>query len=317
MNVLSLFNGMSCGALALDRAGIKVDKYYSSEIDQYANIVTQANYPGTIQLGDILNWREWDIDWSSISLLIAGSPCQGFSFSGLQLEFDDVRSKLFFVFVDIWKHIKKLNPGIKFLLENVKMTGRSRDIISEYLGVQPVLINSSLVSAQNRKRYYWANWAFNQPEDTGILLKDIVDHEQDCSSLIISNTAIKRISPDKTGTLNTKNNSGQLSLDSGTTFIHFIGRGNNPAGARAINGKVPTLSASSWQQNNFLAWIKDNDISLRRLSPVECERLQNVPEDYTNHVSNTQRYKLLGNGWTINVIVYILQQLFVSEVENG
>ena len=175
MNVLSLFDGMSCGQIALNRIGIKPKNYYASELDKYAIKVTQTNYPDTIQLGDVTAWREWDIDWSSIDLLIGGSPCQGFSFAGKQLAFDDPRSKLFFVYVDILNHIRSVNPNIKFMLENVKMKKEYLDVISEQIGVQPVFINSALVSAQNRQRYYWANWEFGQPEDKGVVLADILE----------------------------------------------------------------------------------------------------------------------------------------------
>lgn len=133
INVLSLFDGMSCGQIALNRIGIKPSKYYAAELDKYAITVTQANYPGTIQLGDVTKWREWDLDWASIDLLIGGSPCQGFSFAGKQLAFDDPRSKLFFVYVDILNHIKSVNPNVKFLLENVKMKKEFLDVITESL----------------------------------------------------------------------------------------------------------------------------------------------------------------------------------------
>lgn len=133
--VLSLFDGISCGRIALERAGINVEKYYASEIDKYAIKVSQDNWNDIIQLGDINNWKQWDIDWSKIDLLIGGSPCQGFSFAGKQLNFNDERSKLFFTFVDILNHIKKLNPNVKFLLENVKMKKEWQDIITESLFV--------------------------------------------------------------------------------------------------------------------------------------------------------------------------------------
>ena len=175
MNVLSLFDGMACGRIALDRAGISVDRYYASEIDKYAIKVSSTNYPDIIQLGDVTQWESWDIDWGSVDLLIGGSPCQGFSFAGKQLAFDDPRSKLFFVYVDILRHIRSLNPNVKFMLENVKMKKEYLDVISDQLGVKPVFINSALVSAQNRQRYYWANWSFNQPEDKGIVLADILE----------------------------------------------------------------------------------------------------------------------------------------------
>lgn len=340
MNVLSLFDGMSCGRIALDRAGIKVDKYYASELDKYAIKVTHENWPDTEQLGDVTKWREWNVDWSIIDFLIGGSPCQGFSFAGKQLAFDDPRSRLFFVYVDIRNHINdernRAGKGeVKFMLENVKMKKECLDIISEQLGVKPVFINSALVSAQNRQRYYWANWEFVQPEDKGIILIDILEDDIDhaffhsekaieymsrCVSdgrnhwdfnhhsdadkdkstcvtanthkgvpynvLVISDKALRRIqrgkyskpkfNPVKTGAINTKNNSGQLSLDSGTTLVS--------SGGFKIG-------------------------CVRRLSPTECERLQTVPDGYTSCVSNTQRYKMLGNGWTVDVIAHIFKEL--------
>lgn len=172
MRVLSLFDGISCGRVALERAGIPVEKYYASEIDKYAIQIAQKNYPDTIQLGDVCK-----IDFSkyidNVDLIIGGSPCQGFSFAGKQLNFDDPRSKLFFEFV---RAIREIQPKY-FLLENVKMKQEFQDVISEHLGVQPIEINSALVSAQNRKRLYWTNIPnVTVPQDKGILLKDIV-HE--------------------------------------------------------------------------------------------------------------------------------------------
>ena len=136
MNVLSLFDGMSCGQIALNRIGIKPANYYASEVDKHAIKVTQANYPDTIQLGDVTKSREWGIDWSSIDLLMGGSPCQGFSFAGKGLAFDDPRSKLFFVYVDILNHIKSVNPNVKFLLENVKMKKEHMDVITHLANCQ-------------------------------------------------------------------------------------------------------------------------------------------------------------------------------------
>lgn len=156
ITVLSLFDGISCGRIALERAGIKVKEYYASEIDQFAMQVSKKNYPTIIQLGDVTTWRKWDIDWANIDLLIGGSPCQGFSFAGKQLNFNDDRSKLFFEYVDILNHIKSMNPNIKFLLENVRMKKEYQDVISSYLGTTPIKINSALVSAANR--LYWAKW---------------------------------------------------------------------------------------------------------------------------------------------------------------
>lgn len=189
--VLSLFDGMSCGQIALKELDHNV-KYYASEIDKFAIQQTQHNFPGIIQLGDITKWKEWDIDWSKIDLILAGSPCQGFSFAGKQLNFSDPRSALFFVFVDILNHVKKMNPDVKFLLENVNMKKEYLRIISEHMGLFPVRINSNLISAQNRDRWYWTNirtketglfrelWTdIPQPSDRSILLKDILQPEEE------------------------------------------------------------------------------------------------------------------------------------------
>ncbi len=174
MNILSLFDGISCGRVALVRANIVVDRYYASEINKFAIKISDKNYPDIIRFGDIVNWQAWDINWSEIDLILAGSPCQGFSFSGKQLTFDDPRSRLFFVFVDILNHIRSVNPKVKFLLENVRMKKEYQQIISNSVNVEAMMINSSLVSAQDRKRLYWFNWTALQPEDKYILLKDII-----------------------------------------------------------------------------------------------------------------------------------------------
>ena len=177
MIVVSCFDGMSCGMIAAERAGLNVTEYHAFEIDEYAIEVSNKNYPNIIHHGDINQWKKANIDWHNVGLLIGGSPCQGFSFAGKQLAFDDPRSALFFKFVEILKYIRLFNPHVKFLLENVKMKKEHLDVISETLGVEPVFINSSLVSAQNRQRYYWCNWHVPQPEDKGIMLADILETE--------------------------------------------------------------------------------------------------------------------------------------------
>jgi DNA-cytosine methyltransferase len=170
MNVLSLFDGMSCGRLALDRLDIKVDNYYAAEIDKYATQVSEANYPDIIRLGDVCKVKAKDLP--KIDLILAGSPCQGFSFAGKQLAFDDPRSALFFEFVRI---LKECDPKY-FLLENVKMKKEFLHIITQQVGVEPILINSALVSAQNRQRYYWTNIpGVEQPEQRGIVLRDVLE----------------------------------------------------------------------------------------------------------------------------------------------
>lgn len=188
-NVLSLFDGISCGQVALRKAGIIYDKYYASEIEKQPIWITQYNFPNTIQLGDVENWRDWDIEWDKIDLLIGGSPCTNLSIAGNREGLKGEQSRLFYAYVDILNHLKKFNPNIKFLLENVEsMSDSDKGIINSHMGCKPIMINSSLVSAQNRKRYYWFNWnlkkeslfgiptcSIPQPEDKHILLKDILE----------------------------------------------------------------------------------------------------------------------------------------------
>jgi len=261
MNVLSLFDGMSCGRIALDRAGIEVKKYYASELDKYAITVTQENWPDTVQLGDVTNWKEWDIDWASIDLLIGGSPCQGFSFAGKQLAFDDPRSKLFFVYVDILNHIKSVNPDVKFMLENVKMKKEYLNIISEQLGVEPVFINSALVSAQNRQRYYWANWEFGQPEDKGLVLADIIEDG--------------RVDRDKPHCIDANYYKG------GNLKSYFTKSRRQLVFTEKSLALLSTMykeNAKSMIQRNKKGWlVLDEDlVTYRKLTPTECERLQTV-----------------------------------------
>lgn len=285
MNILSLFDGMSCGRIAAERAGFTVNKYYASEVDKHAIKVSQANWPDIIHLGDVTKWREWSIDWSSIDLLIGGSPCQGFSFAGKQLAFDDPRSALFFVYVDILNHIRSVNPDVKFMLENVKMKKEHMDVISEYLGVQPVFINSDLVSAQNRQRYYWANWKIEQPEDKGVTFGDIKEvGAPEC----------------------------HYYTESG---LDWIKRHSERTGKRlriwADGDKCQMLEASMFKNYSEQRFFAIQDLKgLRYISLLECERAQTVPEGYTALVSNTQRYKMLGNGWTVDVIAHIFQLMF-------
>ncbi len=378
MNVLSLFDGMSCGRLALELQGFKVDRYFASEIDKHAMQVTQSRWPETVQLGDVtkVSYKNGEliadgqVIWKGrIDLCCAGSPCQGFSKAGKGLNFDDPRSKLFFEFVRILNEVKSENPDVIFLLENVEMLQEWQDVISKFVGISPIKINSTLVSAQNRVRLYWTNIAIQsdmfghsipgipQPKDRGIVLRDILESEVD-EKFYLSDKAMARIKrknvnfqpqidPDKTGTLNTKNNSGQLSVDSGTTLItdkvvvhsgygrtggikqggtgplsredgktycidtnansnrievvvHQRSRGKNEGGEHLE--KVPTLTSNRWEHNHAVEFKS----RIRRLTPIECERLQGVPDNYTDGVSDTQRYRMLGNGWQVDTIRYIL-----------
>ena len=327
MNVLSLFDGMSCGRIALDRLGIKVDNYYASEIDKYAMKVSEANYPDIIQVGDIT-----ELDLSTlpkIDLIMGGSPCQGFSFAGKQLAFDDPRSALFFEFV---RCVKELKPKY-FLLENVRMKKEYLDVISEYMGVEPIMINSALVSAQNRVRYYWTNIpGIEQPEQRSIVLRDILedgfDSERDKSYCIdanyykgasveqykkkcrrqLVNKAIKIDKEKKQLTIKEATKKGYTTIEDGDCFDMTFPNSKTRRG-RNMKDKSNCLTAANYDYMRYEHSEEDKEVYWRKLTPVECERLQTVPDNYTNHVSNTQRYKMLGNGWTIEVITHILKNI--------
>ena len=393
ITVLSLFDGMSCGQLALQKLGIKVKQYYAAEIDKHAIQVTQHNFPNTIQLGDVT--KVFAKDLPKIDLLIGGSPCQGFSFAGKQLAFDDPRSKLFFEFVRLKN---ECNPTY-FMLENVKMKKEFEIIISKYMGVAPIEINSALLSAQNRVRLYWTNIAAEpyglfgdmqcmipQPKDKGILLRDILQSNV-ADKYYLTDKAIDRLNkaqligikakvdPEKSGTITIKNQSGQLAIDNSTTLI-VASRGRNPenpkiresgleteqhleprfdgktncitsvkkdnlvmqlnpstesggvqpyqqnriydidgispalmaqmsCGTHAIMEKSPCLHGFEHGTNGQLNKQLAKGGLIRRLTEVECERLQTVPDNYTSIVSSTQRYRMFGNGWTVDVIAHI------------
>ena len=278
MKVLSLFDGISCGMVALERAGIPVDTYYASEIDKNAIAISQKNYPNIIRLGDVTKWREWDIPWAEIDLLIGGSPCQGFSFAGKQLNFNDPRSKLFFEFVDILNHIRKHNPNVKFLLENVKMKAEWRDVISGYLGVKPIRINSALVSAAKRDRLYWANFDVEMPDDKGITFDDINQHSTDW----LSDTYIDKVS---------KWNAQQDPITN-TTFI-------------GTNSKLPCLTARGYNQSHSGMILISDGNKYRYLTNNEAELAMTLPVDYTAGITDRERARCLGNGWTVDVIAHI------------
>lgn len=303
MNILSLFDGMSCGRIAAERAGFSVENYYASEIDKYAITVTQANWPNTIQLGDVTKWREWDIDWSSIDLLIGGSPCQGFNFAGEQLAFDDPRSALFFEYVDILSHIRLVSPSVKFMLENVKMKKEYLTVISEKLEVKPVFINSALVSAQNRQRYYWANWDFGQPEDKGIILNDIIDIK-----LPSCNIGISVREKSKCIRVGGRNSPFACKQEWDSPYIKTdkkLIKKKNQLKASCLTG-----GANSGGNHSDMDII-NTPLSTRRYTITECERIQTVPDGYTQDkgISSSQCYKMLGNGWTVDVIAHIFSFL--------
>jgi DNA (cytosine-5)-methyltransferase 3A len=308
MNVLSLFDGMSCGQIALNKAAIKYDKYFASEIDKYAIKVTQENFPNTIQLGDVTK-----IDFKSLSkidLLIGGSPCQGFSFAGKQLNFNDSRSALFFEYVRL---LKELKPKW-FLLENVRMKKESEDVITKHLGVSPIEINSSLFSAQNRKRLYWTNISISPYKDKNILLADILEtlsigvikdrgewKERSDKSQCLDANYFK--APDNHGQRTMLFEKNRLSETCVSKFRKY--------GIKFLNEcdpKAKVLTASDYLKlGKYGNYLESNDVPyIRKLTVMECKRLQTVPDDYLMNVSNSQAYKMLGNGWTVDVITHIL-----------
>lgn len=319
MNVLSLFDGVACGLEALEKAGIQVDNYYASEIDKYAIQIADKNHKNIKRLGDVRNISVYGNNLYNIDLLIGGSPCQGFSFSGLQLNFDDPRSKLFFEFVRILNELKVINPNIKFLLENVKMKKEYQDIISEHLGVQPIEINSNLVSAQNRKRLYWTNIPnVNQPADRKILLKDILESgvvDRDKSFCLDAKywkgtTLEQYLLKSRRQIVFTEKRTEEAKLI--RKEYMKLGRDFSPRRGKELvpreDDKCNCLTTSLTKEHILL----DESNTFRKLTPVECERLQGLPDNYTKGVSNTQRYKMLGNGWTIDVIVHILKNLTIG-----
>jgi len=275
MNVLSLFDGMSCGQIALNMAGIRYDKYFASEIDKYAIKVTQHNYPNTIQLGDITKIKGSDLP--QIDLVIGGSPCQGFSYAGKGLNFNDIRSKLFFEFIRL---LEECQPRW-FLLENVKMKAEYADIISYYMKVKPVLIDSADFVPQYRKRLYWTNITIRPhiPKHTHINnIKEQNPHPKYTLSDARKNKLARR-------------------------FPNY-----------QPTGKSPTLTAElAHSTGNLLSPKLVAELGEgRRATPIECERLQGVPDNYTAVVSDTQRYKMLGNGWTVDVITHIFKGLITE-----
>ena len=403
MNILTLFNGIGGLPLSCERADIKVDKCYYSEIDKFANKVMEHHYPDAIALGDVTKWREWDIDWASIDIVGAGFPCQSWSVAGQQLGDKDERGMLFWTTLEIIKHVLYFNPKAKFLMENVKMKKDFEEYITHHttqaLGyVEKTLINSALVSAQNRNRYYWTNFEVTQPDDKGILLKDILEDsalllyknlsDDIQNGLVSSEQRLDGISQTLSRAL--KNGKNPNEKSNSLTACSYKGMGTNgmtnvlvQGGAirgrynedgtisqrLELNGMEKTNTLTTVQKDNVVvrpASIvgrrlnergvrddynkdvaitqclqvkhkndktgclttvdKDNvlsierpgrypdiynrcDISYRKLTPLECERLQTLPDNWTSILSNTQRYKSVGNGWTIDVIAHILKHI--------
>ena len=383
MNVLSLFDGMSCGQLALERANVSVDNYFACEIDKYAMQIANKNFPNTIQLGDVsyINSHGSDeLNEGEIDLLMGGSPCQGFSFAGEQLAFDDPRSKLFFEFIRIMNDLKPKYV----LLENVRMKKQFEDVITEHMGFPPQLLNSSVISAQNRWRNYWFGTYINGKyeqimipplEDKGLVLKDILQTDHDEPPVPINErNARHHKNPNQKALCTTATmykgagNNGMTLVDrlmpvgEAEEYAHYNYRatkevyhmngkaptlltmqgGNrepkvatySPKGGRIVNRRLdangvrkdyqmdlplePQVEIRSDDKTNCLTTVqKDNVVvegmTWRKLTPVECERLQTLPDNYTEGVSKTQRYKMIGNGWTVDVIAHILGEMLLPK----
>ena len=383
-NVLSVFDGMSCGQIALNRAGIKYSKYYASEIDKYAIQITQKNYPDTIQLGSVKEWRSWDLP--EVDIVMGGSPCQDLLVAkndrkGLQGE----RSSLFYEFVDIVRHFRPMY----FLLENVaSMPKEAMHLITrELFGVQPMLLNSSLVSAQNRKRLYWVGKREGDvyiivhifpPDDKGLVLKDIIEPDVDAKYYLTPEQHEKMTWKKGAKTFASGKREGAVEYPMGTNrkaltilqsegginrtsnvikqycdMVGFTGKERQGNRVYNVNGKAAALPGrvgalgmvakpglcvvsldlynggmpipyfkskclgTSSDVHSKLWQAISNGPWVRKLTPLECERLQTVPDGYTEGVSNAQRYRMLGNGWTVDIISHIFSNLkgLYKEVE--
>lgn len=313
MNVLSLFDGISGGMASLERAGLEVNNYFASEIDENAIEMSKDNYPNIIQLGNIENINIQSIrNLPLIDLVLAGSPCQGFSRQGKGLSFDDPRSKLFFNFVEILSYVKHFNPNSKFLLENVGMKKEWENVITDYLRVKPLEINSKLVSAQNRPRIYWTDIeGVTIPCDEEIFLNDIID--QDVEVDYVEHQGIKicssfsEASRELVSVVN-----GEVRIKQATKKGYIVatdGDGVNisyPTSksrrGRVINKKSSTLDTSC------SSGVFTNGI-IRPFTINELEKLQTLPIGYTKTGSLVARKKAIGNGWTIDVTAHILKHL--------
>ena len=309
-NILSLFDGMSVGQLALKKAGITYDNYFASEIDKHAIKVTQHNFPNTVQLGDITKVSGKDLP--PIDLILAGSPCQGFSFAGQQLNFSDPRSKLFFDFVRLLEECKPKH----FLLENVVMQKQFEVVISKLLGVEPEKIDSALVSAQTRKRLYWANFPIVQPKDRNIQLKDILEYDgNEYNPAALRGVMNKKPKFIVSNILNEDKNLEDIitnttlsSLPKPKSYVtHLVVR---PIQKAYCLTTVDMSSVLTTMPPGSHPDVFGRKLPYRKYTLKELCRLQTVPDNYFDGVASlNQAKKMLGNGWNVDTIVHILDGL--------
>lgn len=323
MNVLSLFDGMACGLQALKELNIPVNTYYASEIDKYAIQISNKNHPEINNLGDIRKWRDWPFNFAAIDLVFAGFPCQAWSVAGKGLGKNDERGALAWVMMDIFNHIRSLNPKVKFLFENVRMKKSFLQEINDLIGVEPILINSALVSAQNRIRYYWHNLGeIDQPEDRKIYLKDILESGSiavNYSSSGRGNGKIEERMYLNPGKAHTLTKTGYSKRSNTCVFVGSVGEKIQGDGSKSrdyrqgdrvysVEGKSTTLNAvgggKAGKTGLYLVGLE-----VRQLTSIECEKLQGLPINYTQGVSESQRKKMIGNGWELNTIKHLLKNL--------
>ena len=310
MKVISLFNGMNTGRQALENVGIKVDKYYSSEIKPYAIELTQHHFPDTIQVGDVTKWKDWDIDWKSIDLILSGSPCQDLSVAGKRAGINGKKSSLFFVFIEILEHIKTLNPNVLFLQENVGSASKlDVGIMSRALGVYPVRINSKLVTAQLRDRYYWSNIKTKetmfdvvtdipQPKDKGVMFKDIITdgYVERVKALALLESESRVCTSQES-----------IKKRAEKEFINMIYVDTDKHVAlKTWNGDGGSQKYLKHRNDTtgMLTLIQENDL-VRTVNQIEMERLQGFPDGYTSILSKAKAGSLLGDGWTLPIIEHI------------
>lgn len=314
MDVLSLFDGISCGMVALERAGISVERYVAYEIDENAIKVSKHNYTQIEHCGDVT--KADFTQYKGFDLLIGGSPCQDLSIANQKGK--GLNGELSGLFWEYFRALNTIKPKW-FLLENVaSMKAQDKQKITEMLGVEPIMINSALVSAQQRKRLYWTNIPnVCQPVDKGIFLKDILQDESVIPCALRTRKdytgSYKRLEIKKDGKANAITGCRTDSMYCKPIRIGHLNKGGQGDRIYSVEGKSVSLSANGGgigaKTGLYRIDLPGGDYIVRKLSPIECERLQTLPDNYTAVIGDTHRIKALGNGWTVDVIAHILKGL--------